>query len=129
VIPGGIGVPPPLAQITFLISLLSALTAFFDSATVAQACPAEVPQTRVLVERFLTRPAYQESRRESGLTGTMPSSIRLSRNGTDDAVCTRLNTAVGSSTGQWDRGGGRTIRREAGTLSRCSPSLPRKRTG
>jgi hypothetical protein len=84
----------------FLIGVLSALTAASADVTAAQACPTEVPNTRVLVERFLTRAAHEPSRQETGLTGTLPSSIRLLQSETDDAVCARLNTAIGSSSGQ-----------------------------
>lgn len=65
-----------------------------------QACPLEVPATRVLVERFLTRPAHEVSRQETGLTGADPGSIRLLLSGIDDFVCQQLNATVGSSTGQ-----------------------------
>lgn len=66
----------------------------------AQACPSEAPGTRVLVQRFLTRPALQPVRLATGLAGADTSQIRLLSNGADDSVCQQLNTAVGSSTGQ-----------------------------
>jgi hypothetical protein len=66
----------------------------------AQTCPPEYPETRALVERFLTRPAHAQSRQETGVTSTSPSEIRLLLNGIDGGACTSLNTWVGSSTGQ-----------------------------
>jgi hypothetical protein len=62
-------------------------------------CPVEVADTRVLVERLLTRPAHQPSREETGLVGVSPSTLRRLQDGGDDEACRTLNSAMGSSTG------------------------------
>lgn len=71
--------------------------------TILGQCPAENPDTRVLVERFLTRPAHAQSRQETGVTSASPSGIRLLLNRIDRGACQTLNTAVGNSTGQSGR--------------------------
>lgn len=63
-----------------------------------QACPPEYPETRVLVERFLTSPAHDPSRQETGVTGATVREIRLLLSGIDDGACHSLNAAAGSST-------------------------------
>jgi hypothetical protein len=80
--------------------LLTVLGATAASPVAATPCPPEVANTRVLVERLLTRAAHLPSRQETGLVGVAPSSIRRLQDGSDDAACLALNSQMGSSTGQ-----------------------------
>lgn len=86
------------SQRTLRAGLLLLLTA--PGTSFGQSCPPEQPDTRVLVERFLTRPAHEISRQETGLTGVAASSIRLLTNGSDDSACQQLNAAAGTTAGQ-----------------------------
>jgi hypothetical protein len=63
----------------------------------AFSCPAAVPHTRALVEKFLTSEAHASSRQETGTTGVSTSQIRLLTDETDAAACTRLNGILGAS--------------------------------
>ena len=74
-----------------------------NSKLAAQSCPAEQPDTRVLVHRLLTRAAHESSRVETGLTGVDTASVRLLVDETDAAACQRLNAFYGSAAGSTER--------------------------
>lgn len=81
-----------------LIGLWSVLSS--QPAAQTSPCPAEVTDTRKLVERLLTHPGHESSRQETGLVGVPASSVRRLTSGGDDAACRALNAEMASQTGQ-----------------------------
>jgi hypothetical protein len=63
----------------------------------AAPCPAAVPHTRALVEKFLTSDAHASSRQETGTAGVSTSEIRLLTDAADAAACWRLNDLLGGA--------------------------------
>jgi hypothetical protein len=57
-------------------------------------CPTENPQTRAMVERFMTSTSFADSRQALGLGTLTATSVRLLTDSADSATCTTLRSRV-----------------------------------
>jgi hypothetical protein len=60
-------------------------------------CPADHPDSRELVNRFLTRDGYAEDRSSLGLSGATTASVRVLSDETDGTVCQRFADEIAAS--------------------------------
>ena len=119
--------------VTILAGLMGAATSSVGRAETLpslDACPSDTTETRPLVVRFLTSPAYAVERQEHGIGVVDTTAIRALRVPTDSIACTTIDstaavvTTVSTSGGYFAAEGYYFIAARSANPRRISGSIP-----